>query len=87
MIICKVIGNVWSTKKDDDLEGMKLMIVKTPNKNDTDSFVAADFVGAGIGETVLVVTGSTARCATKNGAAPIDAAIVGIVDSQDIIAE
>lgn len=85
MIICKVIGNVWSTKKEEGLEGMKLMIVKNPQKKDSDSFVAADFVGAGVGETVLIVRGSTARAASKKGTAPIDAAIIGIVDSQDII--
>ncbi|MCP4119093.1 MAG: EutN/CcmL family microcompartment protein [Desulfobacteraceae bacterium] len=83
MIICKVLGSVWATRKDDALSGVKLMIVRrleVCNNTETESFVAADFVGAGIGDRVLVATGSSARNACGQADAPIDATIVGIID-------
>ena len=89
MIICEVIGQVWATKKEKSLEGTKLMVVRetqTPKKNGS-VFVAADLVGAGIGESVLVVSGSTARRAVNNDNVSIDCAIVGIIDSLDYCGE
>jgi ethanolamine utilization protein EutN len=87
MKICTVIGNVWATKKESSLEGIKLMIVADENADGgvraADAFVAADLVGAGIGERVLVVSGSTARFATKKDDSVVDAAIVGIVDATE----
>ena len=61
MIIARVIGHVWATKKEESLSGQKLMIMReeTTNRRSGEIFVAADSVGAGIGEQVLVVTGST----------------------------
>ena len=89
MKVCKVVGNIWSTKKDCALEGVKLMVVQPVDavEDRPRRYVAADFVGAGIGETVLVVNGSAARNALRNQAAPIDAAIIGIVDAQETGAE
>lgn len=84
MIICKVIGHVWATKKEESLSGLKLMVVREDGKKSGDSFVAADIVGAGIGEKVLVVSGSTARKALGKDELPVDAAIVGIIDSLEI---
>lgn len=87
MIICKVVGHVWATKKEDTLNGMKLMVVqKTDGTGNAmeDIFVAADVVGAGIGERVLVVSGSTARRAFGHDDLPIDAAIVGIIDTVEV---
>lgn len=87
MIICEVIGNVWATKKEEALSGLKLMVVKQIDcitKEKSEPFVAADIVGAGVGEQVLVVNGSTARQALSNGTAPVDAAIVGIIDSLEV---
>ncbi len=87
MILCKVIGSVWATRKDDALTGVKLMIVRrldADGKEQDGSFVAADFVGAGIGEQVIVATGSSARIACHNKTAPIDATIVGIVDAVEL---
>jgi len=82
MIICKVIGHVWATKKEPALEGLKLMVVQ---QEETESVhVAADVVGAGIGERVLVVSGSTARSVFKSGQVPADMAIVGIIDNLEI---
>ena len=84
MKICKVVGSVWATKKDAKLSGAKLMIVAPLYGNAEEIMVAADYVGAGIGEKVLVVTGSTARYASGKEGAPIDASIVGIVDSVEM---
>jgi len=89
MTICKVIGHVWATKKEENLCGFKLMVVRESETAGSlaPSFVAADVVGAGIGETVLVISGSTARRALGGDNIPVDAAIVGIVDSLEIARE
>ena len=83
MFIGVVIGNVWATKKDDQLNGMKLMVVQRIDPaagKRHGSIVAADRVGAGIGEIVLITTGSGARLALHNKETPTDAVVVGIVD-------
>lgn len=79
MIIAKVTGSVVSTRKNEKLVGSKFMIVEPLDKKDS-SLVAIDDIGAGIGEYVLVATGSAARvgCGVENS--PVDAAIVGIID-------
>lgn len=86
MLICKVIGHVWATKKEETLEGIKLMVVQEAKttKAEPAVFVAADRVGAGIGEEVLVVSGSTARRALGHDNMPVDAAIVGIIDTWEV---
>ena len=87
MIIGIVIGNVGATKKEDALNGLKLMGVQRIDPADGkrhESLVAADCVGAGIGEQVLVVTGSSARKALASPGIPVDAAIVGILDEVEI---
>ena len=75
-------GHIVSTRKQDSLVGSKFMEVQIlKNGNLTDEYIIAiDSVGAGIGETVLITTGSSARLALRNTAAPADAVIVGIVD-------
>ena len=77
MIIGKVVGSVVSTRKNENLVGSKFMIVKPEEGN---TFVAVDNVGAGLGENVLVATGSAARIGCGMNTSPIDAAIVGIID-------
>jgi len=87
MFLAKVIGNVVSTTKDERLIGCKLLIIKKINElGETleDTLVAVDTVGAGNGEIVLVITGSTARLMADDNSAPIDASIVGIVDSIEV---
>ena len=84
MIICKVIGHVWATKKEPNLEGLKLMVVQEDEPKTDRTYVAADVAGAGIGERVIVVSGSTARKAFKNDDIPADMAIVAIIDSVEI---
>lgn len=84
MLICEVVGHVWATKKEPSLSGLKLMVVRelTAEDSPTDHvFVAADVVGAGIGERVLTVSGSTARKVFGKEELSADAAIVGIIDS------
>ena len=77
MIIGKVIGNVWATRKADNLSGLKFMIVELQTGI---SIVACDGVGAGIGDKVLITKGSSARKVMSLEEAPIDAAIIGIID-------
>ena len=85
MIICKVVGHVWATKKDPNLEGLKLMVVREEGtKKPEQTYVAADIVGAGVGEQVLVVSGSTARKAFGNDDVPADMVIVAIIDTVEI---
>lgn len=87
MIVAKVVGNIWATRKEESLSGMKLMIVQgldAVTKETRNSFVAVDQVGAGIGEMVIVSTGSSARLAKLGKHSPIDAVIVGIVDEMDV---
>ena len=84
MILAQVVGSVVSTSKNEKLVGYKFMIVQ-PIENDVlkdKFFVAVDGVGAGIGEKVLIATGSAARLGIQNSEAPVDATIVGIVDEK-----
>lgn len=83
MIIGKVVGSVVATRKNANLIGQKLMIVEPIGKNNTkETIVAIDDVGAGIGEIVIVAQGSAARIGCGHEKAPVDAAIVGIVDDE-----
>ena len=82
MIIGKVVGSLFSTRKSEKLVGHKFMIVEpVEDMRSTGSrLVAIDVIGAGIGEYVLVAQGSAARIGCDMADAPIDAAIVGIID-------
>lgn len=81
MTVGKVVGRIVSTRKNEKLVGQKLLIVRPLDNMDAKGeFVAIDNVGAGDGETVLVAHGSAARVGCDLENAPVDAAIVGIVD-------
>ena len=84
MQLARVIGTVVSTRKNDKLEGAKLLLVQPLTLDDTPrglAVLAIDSVGAGVGEKVLVVLeGRAAGQALRKRAAPVDAAIIGIVD-------
>lgn len=82
MIIGKVVGSLFSTRKSEKLVGNKFMIVEPVEsmRNTGSRLVAIDIIGAGIGEYVLVAQGSAARIGCDMSEAPIDAAIVGIID-------
>ena len=83
MVLGKVIGNVWATRKDEKLTGIKLLIVRSVDldyKEKETFVVAADSVGAGVGEIVLYCTGSSARQTEISQDRPVDAVIMAIVD-------
>ena len=87
MIVGRVVGNVWATRKEDSLNGLKFMVVvpEDPVKPEKRaSLVAVDQVGAGIGDMVLVAQGSSARKTVQHADAPVDAAIVGIIDEMEV---
>ncbi len=83
MKLGKVTGNVTATAKAERLTGQKLLIVDVIDAKGavvTPSLVAPDTVGAGVGDTVLMTQGSAARMAQGLSSAPIDLAIIAIVD-------
>jgi microcompartment protein CcmK/EutM len=87
MILGRVVGTVVATRKDERLVGAKLLVVRTidPSGRDEQShMVAVDTVDAGPRDRVLVVTGSSARMASGLKDTPVDAAIVGVVDSVEL---
>ncbi|MDH6365448.1 microcompartment protein CcmK/EutM [Enterococcus sp. PF1-24] len=86
MLMAKVIGSVVSTQKDASLVGKKLMIVQPINgekENIRFQQVAADTVGAGVGDYVLLCSGSSARKMFSGPSDAVDYAIVGIIDTFD----
>lgn len=87
MFLGKVIGTVWSTKKDEQLVGAKFLIVREIDlqlKEKERFVVAVDSVGAGEGEVVLVATGSSSRMTSFTKDKPVDAVIMAIVDKLDV---
>ncbi len=86
MLLGKIVGTVWATRKDPKLEGVKFLIVKeeTPREEPTGKYVVAvDTVDAGAGETVLVASGSSARQTEITKNRPVDAVVMAIVDRLD----
>ncbi|MDX2129826.1 MAG: EutN/CcmL family microcompartment protein [Chloroherpetonaceae bacterium] len=87
MTLGKVIGTIWATRKDEGLVGMKLQIVRQVGLDlqPKDNFiVAVDSVGAGVGEIVLIASGSSARLTEQTKNKPVDAVIMAIVDKLDV---
>lgn len=90
MILAKVVGTVVATRKDERLVSNKLLLVRPTDPHGTVEggfLVAVDTVDAGFGETVLVVSGSSARMASGMKDCPVDAAIVGIVDTVTVTSQ
>jgi Carbon dioxide concentrating mechanism/carboxysome shell protein len=90
MFVAKVTGSVVATQKVDSMVGQKLLVVEPYRIDEQDrsrlkstgrTFVCVDTVGAGVGEFVLIVQGSSARLTPQTKPLPVDAAIIGIVDS------
>lgn len=88
MYLATVIGTVVSTSKDERLVGFKLLLTQRLNPDgglaDVPPSISVDTVGAGVGEQVIVVGGSSARAASGRPDAPIDSAVVGIVDTVEV---
>ena len=87
MLIAKVVGTVVATRKDDRLLNAKLLVsrpIDPAGKPEGSYLVAVDTVDAGVGETVLIVSGSSARMAAGLRDCPVDAAIVGVIDRIDV---
>ena len=87
MLLAKIVGTVVATRKDQRLVSNKLLVARPVDprgKPDGGYLVAVDTVDAGVGETVLIVSGSSARLASGLKDCPVDAAVVGIVDAIDV---
>ena len=87
MILARMVGTVVATRKDERLVSHKLLVAQPIDPDGTAhgrQLVAIDTVDAGVGDTVLIVTGSSARMADDLQEVPVDAAIVGVVDSIDL---
>jgi microcompartment protein CcmK/EutM len=87
LILGKVIGTVWATRKDENMVGLKFMIVRHINLDysEKDQFmIAVDSVQAGVGDIVLIATGSSARQTSVTKNKSIDAVIIAVVDKLDI---
>jgi len=81
MVTARLIDNIWATRKSELLNGYKLMLVEIIGGIEAGKrLVAADVISAGIGDRVLVATGSSARRMLENDNIPVDAAIIGIID-------
>jgi ethanolamine utilization protein EutN len=94
MFLARVEGSVVATKKDPSMSGRKLLLLRPQLVDDKDpekfrpgvnTIVAVDSVGAGIGELVMFCQGSSARLAPNLKDAPVDAVIIGIVDTVDVL--
>jgi microcompartment protein CcmK/EutM len=87
MVLGKVVGTVWATRKDEELVGMKFQIVKHLDLQYRvrETFVVAvDTVQAGVGDVVLVCSGSSARQTAQTKNKPVDAVIMAVVDKLDV---
>jgi ethanolamine utilization protein EutN len=87
MILAKVVGTVVATRKDERLVSTKLLVAQPVDPDGEvvgNQLVAVDTVDAGFGETVLIVSGSSARMAAGLTDTPVDAAIIGIVDTVSV---
>jgi ethanolamine utilization protein EutN len=96
MFLARVEGSVVATKKDLSMNGRKLLLVRPQLVDDKDptkfrpgsnTIVAVDSVGAGLGELVMFCQGSSARLAPNLKDAPVDAVIIGIVDTVDVLGQ
>ncbi|MGH4120549.1 EutN/CcmL family microcompartment protein [Clostridium sp.] len=81
MIITKLIGSVWATRKSDSLNGLKFMLAEVIGGTSAGQrLIVVDTISAGIGDKVIVCTGSAARRMLGDDNIPVDAAVIGIID-------
>ncbi|WP_240376775.1 EutN/CcmL family microcompartment protein [Bacillus piscicola] len=88
MVVGTVVGNIWATRKEDDLTGLKFLVIEPePTYAEASSrsrFIAVDRIGAGVGDQVMVTKGTSASFISTEFKLPIDAAVIGIVDSIEV---
>ncbi len=87
MFIGRVVGSLWATRKTENLSGVKFLIIQPHNLNyepNTDTIVAADTLGAGEGEVVVVAFGRAARLAVNCEDISVEAAVIGIIDEYEV---
>lgn len=93
MILARVMGNVWATRKEESLRGLKFLVVQPLSIKYSaeqeiqlieqgNALIAADRIGAGETEIVMVVSGSSARQSLEDNSTPVDAMVVGIIDKE-----
>ncbi len=81
MLNAKLINNVWATRKSESLNGFKFMLAEIISGSDKGlHLIVVDTVGAGVGDRVMVATGSAARRMLEDDNLPVDAAVIGIID-------
>lgn len=81
MLTAKLIDNVWATRKAESLNGLKFMLAEViGGNNEGERLIVVDIIGAGIGDRVIIGTGSSARRMLCNDDIPVDAAVIGIID-------
>lgn len=87
MFLGKVLGSVWATHKEEGMENVKLLIIQPVDwryEPEGSTVIAADRIGAGFGEKVIVSRGNPARVLFNQRIVPVDAIVVGIVDGYEI---
>ena len=87
MFLGRVIGSVWATRKEERLDGLKLLVVRELDvdlKPQPRFVIAADVVQAGVGEVVLVSTGSAARQSPQVEKRPVDALVCAVIDNLEV---
>lgn len=82
MVTAKLIDNIWATRKAESLNGLKFMLAEVTGSKTNEIIVVADIIGAGIGDRVIIVRGSSARRMLGGDDLPIDAAVIGIIDEE-----
>ncbi len=83
MLIGTVVGSIWATQKTQTLSSYKLLEVSVMDRGEEKTFIAADNLGAGIGERVILVGGSGARVSEQPSNIPLDLTIIAIVDDKN----
>jgi ethanolamine utilization protein EutN len=81
MLVAELVDTIWATRKSDALRGVKFLLAEVKGGSRSgELMVVVDMIGAGIGDRVIVTTGSSARRMMEDDKMPIDAAVIGIVD-------
>ncbi|WP_430606312.1 ethanolamine utilization protein EutN [Enterococcus sp. AZ170] len=81
MVTAKLMDTIWATRKSEKLNGLKLMLAEvTGGSREGERMIVCDVIGAGIGDRVIIATGSAARRMLEDESIPVDAAVIGIID-------